>query len=191
MKKGLICFLIMIFCYGTVSFAQRKKNNREEAVSLTKKGVVLNNNSKQEMGLYQKAIEADSTYAAPYYNLGNIFFDKEDYDRAIFYYKTACELKPSDKDFWYNLAFAYFKKRDYIPAISSLNIIIKMDQEKKEKDYDAVYLLAKIYSRTQAQTTLNASRNYLLEIIDRSGDRNLLLQARRLLMFVNQKLKIK
>lgn len=192
MKKRIIYILLgTLLGFNFSLFGQKsKKGNREKAYQFVQKGIELNNNSKSEIEFYQKAIESDSSYGAAYYNLGNVYFDLKDLDKAIYFYKTACELNPADRDYWYNLAFSYFKKRDYILSIESLNHILKMDKEKTVKDYEAVYLLVKIYARTQSQTTLNAARLLCIDILKEAADMDLRIRTQKMLQWLNQKLKI-
>ena len=42
-----------------------------------------------------------------YYNLGNAFFDRFEYDRAIRAYRQAIDCDPADQDAWYNLGLCY------------------------------------------------------------------------------------
>jgi tetratricopeptide (TPR) repeat protein len=61
---------------------------------------------------YNQARILDSTYYAAYYNLGDIYFMKKDYNSAIYFFKKSIKFNP-DNEYGYNrLLSTYFKKND-------------------------------------------------------------------------------
>jgi tetratricopeptide (TPR) repeat protein len=60
----------------------------------------------QEMADYSKAIEVDSTNAIEYYNRGNSYDDKGQYDLAIANYNKAIEIDPTFANAYYNRAIS-------------------------------------------------------------------------------------
>ena len=72
---------------------------------------------------YTARVEPNGTktlYPSPnYYEIGNAYFFKEDYDRAIEYYNRAIELYPNSLYYYNgNMGDAYYNKPDYEKAIS-------------------------------------------------------------------------
>ena len=65
-----------------------------------------------------RSLQPDTlTLAKAYYNRGNAYNQKGEYDRAIEDYAKAIELKPHDANTYYNRGIAYYSKDDFISAI--------------------------------------------------------------------------
>jgi len=58
------------------------------------------------------AIEQNPTDASANHFLGNLFYDKRQYDLAMGYWERAAELNPTFPTTWRNLALGYFNKRN-------------------------------------------------------------------------------
>ena len=67
--------------------------------------------------------------AKEYYNIGNTYRDKKDYDEAIKAYRRAIELEPDYADAYYNLGLAYAGKGEYDRAIEAFNQVIKLSSD--------------------------------------------------------------
>jgi len=151
MKKFFVTITLIFL--NIISYSQTDKE-------LISKGLSLNNNSDEEISLYQRAIEINPKNDIGYYNLGCVFFDKKNYDKAIFYFTKALDLK-KDPDYYYNLALSYYYVKNDIEAIRLLKDLIKI----RPKDYEAVYLLSYIYSLTDNITAKNQARYMLKSIL--------------------------
>jgi len=84
-------------------------------------------NSAYANGHYDKAIACYNTFlndgyesAQAYYNMGNCYYRKADYAKAILNYEKAKKLNPSDADIQFNLQLANLKTVDKITPDSSL-----------------------------------------------------------------------
>ncbi len=79
----------------------------------------------------QKAIELDASFAESYYNLGNIYLNKEEgsYDSAIELYNKAVELDENYKEAWNNLGLVHEFKGSYDDALEYINKAIEVDPE--------------------------------------------------------------
>ena len=110
----------------------------------------------QQAGEYDKAIdyfdsslEADSTYAIPYYNLGQIYEERED-DLFFDYYLKAAELNNRDAKRWIKKnkklideyknqskaapAVDYIEELKKLAELKSLGIITEEEFEAKKKE---------------------------------------------------------
>ncbi len=179
MNKILKLIFVLFFLQTSLSLYS---NNRKKAINLTQKGIKLNNNSKAEIKFYLDAIKLDPHYANAYFNLGNIYFDKKKYNKAINYFLLAHKRNAVDNDILYNLALAYYFKRDYIESIKILNLT--------RNDLPSVYLLCKIYSHGESKNSLNAAVIHLKRLIRKTKDAYLLKDSQNLLKKINKKLKI-
>lgn len=61
------------------------------------------------IGEYEKA---SKKLPAAYLYLGNVFFHKDDYEKAEAYYRKAIEKDPENADAYNNLAWVYYVKRE-------------------------------------------------------------------------------
>ncbi|HCL55870.1 MAG TPA: hypothetical protein DHW82_02545 [Spirochaetia bacterium] len=178
---------LFVFLFLTqFSFSENSKK-REQAIALNKQGKELNNNSQAEIQLYIKALDTDSSYSVSYYNLGNVFFNLKDYDKALVYYQYSLDIAPQDTDALYNIAFAFYKKKNHSQAVIHLQKLLKINQ----KDYEAMYFLSKIYMTTQSQTSLNAARTYLKDIIQNTMDLKLKDKSMKLQTKLEKILEVK
>lgn len=67
--------------------------------------------------------------ARAFYKLGNEYYEKGDFDRAIENYDRAVEMDPSYDKAYYNRGLAYACKEDYDRAISDINKVIALKPE--------------------------------------------------------------
>ena len=62
-----------------------------------------------------------------YYNRGNAYFDKRDYDRAIADFTQAIKLDPKDAFAIHDRGVAYYEKHDFERAIADFEAAIKIN----------------------------------------------------------------
>jgi tetratricopeptide (TPR) repeat protein len=74
-------------------------------------------------------IELNPNDAHAYYNRGNAYSSKADYDRAIDDYNRAIELNPKNAHAYYNRGVAYQSKGDYDRALADYNKAIELDSK--------------------------------------------------------------
>jgi len=68
-----------------------------------------------------------------YYNMGNAYGDKKEYDKAIKAYQKAIEINPKKDEAYYNMGIAYGAKKEYDQAITFYQKAIALNP----KDDDA------------------------------------------------------
>ena len=78
---------------------------------------------------YQQAIASNQPQkpASAYFNLGQIYMDRKDLDKAIEMYKEAVNLSMWNERFLNNLAYAYLIKEDYDNAITNYEKVLDLD----------------------------------------------------------------
>lgn len=68
-------------------------------------------NKLEDIAVLERAIAANPQGAKAYYYLGNLYYDKSQYERAITLWETSVKLNPSYPTAHRNLAIAYYNKR--------------------------------------------------------------------------------
>ncbi len=64
-------------------------------------------NTKESINAFERAIEKDDKNSLIPNELGNIFYKQSDCEKAVEWYKKACEIDPNNKDYQRNLERAY------------------------------------------------------------------------------------
>ena len=67
-------------------------------------------NPEEAVKYFNAALEYNNTRAEPYLNIGVTHFNKQDYDRALFYFMKASEIEPNFPNSYYHLRETYFRK---------------------------------------------------------------------------------
>lgn len=93
-------FYILIFLFGTLSFAQNNKVF-EQANTLYNDG-----NYKEALSKYNSILDQGEHSAALYYNIANAHYKLNHVAPSIYYYEKALLLKPNDKEILNNIAYA-------------------------------------------------------------------------------------
>lgn len=68
-------------------------------------------NKLEDIRVLQDALEKEPTDGNAHYYLGNLFYDKLQYEKAIGYWERAAKLRPDFAITWRNLSLAYYNKR--------------------------------------------------------------------------------
>jgi len=79
-----------------------------------------------------------------YYNLGNVYIRKEEYEKAVAVFRKALAISPENTDVLRNIAIACLKMNDTDKAIEYFEQIYRIDP----KNLHAVFNLGKIYYNT-------------------------------------------
>lgn len=69
----------------------------------------------------------DSTYSTPYIQLGNLFYDNEQYDSAKAYYLKALRFDSTETTALYNLGLVHDVQKNYEKSISYYRKVIRLD----------------------------------------------------------------
>jgi len=83
---------------------------------------------------YLRAIELNPDYSDAYSNLGNVYYDQENYAGAIKYYNKAIEINPDFSKAYYNLGIVYRNQGNYSDAIKCYKKAIELNPS-----YSAAY----------------------------------------------------
>jgi tetratricopeptide (TPR) repeat protein len=118
---------------------------------------------------YQKASEL--SHAAAFNNLGEVFFEEEQYNDAISYYNLALQHGYNAYTF-YNLGLAqYFYNQDYVQVIKDMDSALSLDNTIIDAYYNRglCYSHLKNYEKALSDfnTTLKMSENHENALINR------------------------
>ena len=87
------------------------------------------NEPKQAIALYLKAIEIKPDMTNAHYNMGNAYRELGRYQEAIEAYLKAIEIKPDDHEAHFNMGIAYGKLRRYQDAINAYKKAIEIEPD--------------------------------------------------------------
>ena len=80
----------------------------------------------------QRYTELEPDDANAWYNMGNAYAEKGEYDEAISCYRKAVEIKPDKHEAWNNMGNAYAEKGEYDEAISCYRKAVEIKPDKHE-----------------------------------------------------------
>jgi tetratricopeptide (TPR) repeat protein len=120
-----------------------KKGNITESIRLCKESIDLNPNSH-----------------ISYYNLGNAYFQKEEYENAIQAYTNSIRFNSENHLSHYNIAVCFYRKGDFMSAAEHYEKAVKI----YPTDHVAYYNLAKTYEQTGDIVKAIQSYEYALKI---------------------------
>ncbi len=102
--------------------------------------------SVQAIGAYEAATEADPGFAGGFYNLGNLYYDLKQYDRASVYFQKVIALEPDFAEAYYNFGNMYYDTGKYERAIGKFEKVIELKPDFAEAHFqmgNALYGLRK------------------------------------------------
>jgi tetratricopeptide (TPR) repeat protein len=105
-------------------------------------------------GLFNQAIALDPNFWEAQYNLGVIYFNYDQYGRALSQFQKVSNQNPGFYKPYYGMGIIFFLQRDYQQAIENYNKVLNLFP-----DHDrALYYLGRIYLRLDS---LDMSLEYL------------------------------
>ncbi|MCT1523297.1 OmpA family protein [Sphingobacterium hotanense] len=95
-KLGFCLFILLLFGFGDLAFAQVASTNRKAQQAYQEAGKAISQNQfAQAISLLEKATKEDPTFATGFQTLGDIQRRLEHYDKAIAAYEQVLTLNPS------------------------------------------------------------------------------------------------
>jgi tetratricopeptide (TPR) repeat protein len=99
--------------------------------------------------LFNQAIALDPDFWEAQYNLGVIFFNFDQYSRALSQFQKVVDKNPSFYKPYYGMGIIFFLQREYQKSIESYNKVLQLSP-----DHDrALYYLGRIYVRMDSLDT--------------------------------------
>jgi len=77
-------------------------------------------------------IKIEPNLPEAWYNMGYIYSEKGEYNKAIKCYKKAIKIKPNYAEAWYNMGVIYYNKGEDNEAIRCYNKVIEIKEKKKK-----------------------------------------------------------
>ncbi|MFW5850893.1 MAG: tetratricopeptide repeat protein [Bacteroidota bacterium] len=111
MKRVYTVFFTAFICVFA-AFAQNEDVVRAEQL-------YENQQYDSALVVYENLLKQGYHNAVLYYNIGNVYYKKNDLARAILYYEKAFLLNPHDSDIQHNLDFARAQQADKIESLGS------------------------------------------------------------------------
>ena len=101
-------------------------------------------------GCFKEALKRDQQHWETHYNLGNFYFDAQEYRPARVHFELAAELEPSFRNIYFNLGLTLTIAEDYQAAIDALSTYRELAPEAEGSHADD--LLASLEASLAAQT---------------------------------------
>lgn len=117
-------------------------------------GLTSDKTGDEGLWAYKKAINLDENYYQAYYNIANIYYEREDYAQAANYYRLA--VKKNDKFAYghFNLGCTYLKLQDYNQARKSFESAIKLNSQEPDYYYNLGYTYKKMGNQKRADKAI-------------------------------------
>src|SRR5258706_262003 len=93
-------------------------------------------NTTKAFDCFTTTLKFDPRHSEAHYNLGNLYFDLNDFRLAQIHYELAAEVDPSFANVYFNLALVQAIKNDLGDAISSLNKYQQLVSEDEGRNAD-------------------------------------------------------
>jgi Tfp pilus assembly protein PilF len=104
----------------------------------------------QAMALLHQAVRLDPTLKRAYNNLGNLYYQRQQYDEAVTMYHQALTLDPDYTQARNNLGSAYIQLSQYEQAIAELHKVLQGGGEASLAYYNLACIYARRGDSTQA-----------------------------------------
>jgi len=113
-------------------------------------------NTDNSIGMFEKAIQLNPTFAPAYHNLGVAYYKKQDYGNALSEFKKAIELDNAYAKAYYSLAVLYFELQDFDNAIHTFLRLVELQPNNANISFD----LAQSYVSRFRKNEENNSQDY-------------------------------
>jgi tetratricopeptide (TPR) repeat protein len=136
---------------GELVFHKPEVRNPAEAMASLERGIRYFQQCDWDRSLFdfKRAIEMDDSLPEGYYNLGLVYWYRQDYEHARQLFQTALARRSEWTDARFMLARVYFKQQLGIKAVEHLNEILKTTPGYA----DAYYELGRYYLQTASRKT--------------------------------------
>ncbi len=108
-----------------------KTNLTQKAIRLNQKGLKyhLFGNVEEAINSFKQSITADFKYPDPYFNLGNIYIQKNEFLISEKFYEKAIQFNNKNSDYFYNLAITKYNLDKIDEAIINYQKSLKLEPE--------------------------------------------------------------
>jgi len=105
------------------------KSTNQDAIRLHQEGLkfCLFGDKNRAVKCLKQSINLDKDYADPYFQLGNIYIQSEEFDLSEAMLETAIKLNNQNPDFYYNLAITKYILNKTEEAILNYRESLKLD----------------------------------------------------------------
>ena len=168
--KYLLFFLLgVLFVPFQISFAQQLTEDDQEVQKIEKQAKRLVQNANELLQeedfiaaekVYRKAISKQGTTVAGNYNLGNSYYEKGNFDEALFRHTEAAKVattKSEKHQAFHNLGNVLMQKKQCEDAAEAFKRALRNDPTDDETRYN--YALAKECAEQQKQDQQNDENN--------------------------------
>jgi tetratricopeptide (TPR) repeat protein len=162
--KYLIALLILfsVFsCKEKVSAFEKIERENESKIKSLKEKILYTTKYEDQINIYKEIIGIDNGNGSAYSNLGLIYYELEDYEKAVYFSSMAIDIYEAENNYFLgqtftNRAKAKFELNDYQGCINDLNRALKLGES-----YQSLYAYLG-YSYLNLGDLTNACKNFSL-----------------------------
>lgn len=124
------------------------------------------NSGDEGLSAYKKVISLDENFYQAYYNIANIYYEREDYTQAVNYYKLAVKKNNKFEYGYFNLGCTYLKLKDYNNARKSFEAAIKLNSKEPDYYYNLGYTYKKMGNQKRADKAIKLYNELMKTRVD-------------------------
>lgn len=128
-KKEVLIIALITFtlgCFSGIIFSAYKTDG-EQKQQQTTKHPAPNNQAQQNMLAMEKEVLQNPNNMVAWVQLGNLYFDTDNYNKAIHAYNKALELNPQNTNVLTDIGVMYRRNNQHQEALNAFNQAIKVD----------------------------------------------------------------
>jgi cytochrome c-type biogenesis protein CcmH/NrfG len=104
-----------------------------------------------EIAALELEVAQNPANVTPWIQLGNLYFDTNEYDRAIMAYKKALEINPQNADVWTDMGVMYRRKGQPAEAIKAFDKAIEINPHHENSRFNkGIVMLHDLNDQEQA-----------------------------------------
>jgi len=176
-KKILFLFLVVNLIFMLSYVLYYKIENPSILKKVVSKKIDLNSQDMATMiSEYMKRLKKDPNDTQALKSLGTIFMQMKAWNKAIFFWKKAVNIKPKDIEVLTNLSTCYFFLKEYKQATVYLKRLIQIDPDNYIARFNLAYLYGYVLNKKK-----DAKRVFSQIISSKDAPENLRQDAKKML----------
>lgn len=148
-------------------FEQIPEDKRDAETWLLLSNIAQDLQDEQNVEAYiQKSISKDPKYYKAYYNLGNIYFNKGNIEKALENYKLASRYNSKNSYVYTNIACCYLAQKNLVMARINFNKAVSLNPNNPNNYYNLAYIYKEKGNTKKAEELLTIYNKLMQEQVN-------------------------